>query len=158
MAPLLGARVIPAGWSEHHASVLVTAASGSCFVWDPARSGPGVLDPATGERGPRVLFETAGGASCPLACRVVAYQSDRATEQAGQESTSRTYLVQIPDPTLTGVTGVREGHMLRVVCCPDDPTLVGEDLRVSSVQAGTERFVRDVWCVRSHHTAGGDPS
>lgn len=143
--PFPNTRVIPKDWSAHHAPVLASSANATCFFYDPDKTQTD-WDPETGEVGTTTYHYVAGNADNPLRCRVVAQQGANPTEQADQLSTERPYLVQVVD-ALLGDFLVQERHEVRIVSADNDPRLVGKSLRVESVQMGSERFMRDVWCV-----------
>ena len=142
--PFPGTRILPHGWSQHHAPAIATAANGTCVVIDPTRSTPGALDPATGARPAATPHYVAGTPAAPIRCRIQALASAHDTRQADQASTERAYLVQLVDADLSSVPDIEEGHIVRVVAAENDPHLTGVDLTVRDVQHGTERFTRDL--------------
>lgn len=144
--PFPGTRVIHEQWSRHHQPVASGGMNATCVITDPARSTPGGWNDETGTYDPPtphyVVPAPAGEPGWP--CRVQALQSDRDSEQAGQDSTTRAYLVQLDDPDLTGLPDLEVGHVIEVTAAVNDPHLVDVDLTVVDVQHGSERFTRDV--------------
>lgn len=143
--PLPNTRIIPKHWSAHHAPALGSSTNATCFFYDPEKSQTD-WDPETGEVGETTYHFIQGTVESPLRCRVVAQQKANPTEQADQLSTERPYLVQVFDSSL-GDFSVEERHEVRIVSADNDPRLVGRSMRVESVQMGSERFMRDVWCL-----------
>lgn len=140
--PLASGRVIPEGWSRHHQKPATGGMNASCRVTDPARSVPGVFDPATGQRGassPHVVIDAA-------ACRVQALRGGDAAEQAAQPTARRDYLIQLDDAGLDTLTTIEAGYVVTILASVNDPHLVGRGLEVVDVQYGSERFTRDVVC------------
>lgn len=147
MSPLPGHTVISRDWSRHHAPVATGGMNARCTITDPTRTTPGQWDDDTGEYGPGTPFVVLpehpdGKDGWP--CRVQAIQSDQDTEQAGQDSTLRRYLVQLDDPALATLPDIEEGHVITFVEAVNDRHLVGEHLAIVDVQHGSERFTRDV--------------
>lgn len=151
--PLATTRVVPADWSRHHQPVARGGMNARCTITDPARATPGgPLDPNTGEYPPTVPFDVLdehpdGEPGWP--CRVQAIQSDQDTEQAGQDSTTRRYLVQLDDPDLATLPDIEQGYVVTVLAATNDAHLVGEHLTIVDVQHGSERFTRDVVAVHN---------
>ncbi|WP_191564921.1 DUF6093 family protein [Janibacter melonis] len=145
--PLPGTRVIHPCWSRHHQPVATGGMNARCTITDPDRSTPGEWDNEAGGYGPSTPFVVLpehpdGKDGWP--CRVQAIQSDQDTEQAGQDSTLRRYLVQLDDPALTTLPDIEEGHRIEITSAVNDAHLVGEHLTIVDVQHGSERFTRDV--------------
>lgn len=144
--PLAGTKVIPPAWSRHHQPTATGGMNAACVITDPARATPGEWDDDTGEYGPGtphvVLPAPDGEPGWP--CRVQALTSDQDSEQAGQDSTTRDYLVQLDDPDLSGLPDLEVGYVIEVTAATNDPHLVGLQLTVRDVQHGSERFTRDV--------------
>lgn len=118
----------------------------TCYILDPAKVGPSGWDPESGtatapDETPALVL---GSLAFPIPCRIVDRERDEATEQAGQESTRKGYLVQIHDPELA-LPAVLERHELVVVSALNDVALAGERFRVTGSVLGSERFVRDVF-------------
>lgn len=154
--PFPGTRIIPTGWSRHHAPILATAMNGSCWVHDPARTTPGAFDPTTGNITAPTLHPVAGSANQPIPCRIQALTSARDTDQGDQDSTARPYLVQLHDPTLD-LPDIEQGHVVIVTAAANDPHLVGLALEVDDVQHGTERFTRDLIAIHNQQPAPPAP-
>lgn len=151
MSPFPSSRAVPEGWSRHHAPVASGGMNAACFITDPARSTPGGWNDDTGTYDPPtphyVVPAPEGADGWP--CRVQALQSEQDTEQAGQASTVRPYLVQLHDPDLTTLADVEVGHVIEITAAVNDAHLIGERLTVTDVQHGSERFTRDL--VASHN-------
>lgn len=150
--PLPGTRVIHPAWSRHHQPVASGGMNAACVITDPARSTPGgPIDPVTGTYPPPTPFYVVpapeGADGWP--CRVQAVQGEQGTQQAGQVSTDRRYLVQLHDPDLATLPDVEVGHVVTVTAATNDPHLVGLHLTVEDVQHGSERFTRDVVCTHN---------
>ena len=138
MAPFDTTTIIPAGWSQHHQPVVVGAMNATVTITDPARTTPGewnpyeqVYDPPT----PHVV-------ATDQPARIQRLLSDTQDRQAGQELTTRRYLVQLP----ADVPDIEVDHQVHVTACPNDPHLLGHALTVLDVQHGSERFTRDLTC------------
>lgn len=147
MSPLPGTRVVPEGWSRHHQPIATGGMNALCVVTDPARVTPGgPLDPETGTYPPStpyyVVPAPTGKDGWP--CRVQALTSDQDSEQAGQDSTTRSYLIQLDDPDLSTLPDLEVGYVVEVTAATNDQHLVGLDLTIRDVQHGSERFTRDV--------------
>lgn len=143
--PLPGTKVIPQAWSRHHQPTATGGMNATVTVTDPARTVPGAWDDATGTYGPPTPHVVADA----ILARVQAVQSDQASVQAGQESTTRDYLVQLDDPGLSTLPDIEVGYRVTVTTAANDPHLVGLDLTVTDVQHGSERFTRDVVATHS---------
>ena len=135
--PLPGTRVIPAGWSAHHAPVAAGAMNAKAQVldpelrtkgWDDDTESPTVVDGPPLYDGP---------------CAVMSVQSDATTLQADEQVSTREYLVRFP----YAVPWLREGLEVKFAEAINDPGLVGRTMRVRDAQLGSERFQRDVICV-----------
>lgn len=145
--PLPGTKVVPAEWSRHHQPTASGGMNARCVITDPARTTPGEWDDETGTYGPPTPHlvlpaHPDGGDGWP--CRVQADRRVEPTEQAGQLSTMRSYLVQLDDPDLATVPDIERGYLVHVTQAENDPRLEGEQLRVADVQHGSERFTRDL--------------
>lgn len=148
MSPFPGTRVIPVGWSRHHQPVASGGMNAACVITDPTRTVPGAWDEASGEYGPgtpHVVLD--GDPGWP--CRVQRLLGDQDSEQAGQDSTTRRYLVQLDDPNLATLPDVEVGHVITITAAVNDSHLVGLHLQVVDVQHGSERFTRDLVAVHN---------
>lgn len=146
--PLPGTRAVPAGWSRHHQPVASGGMNAACVITDPTRTVPGAWDEASGEYGPgtpHVVLD--GDPGWP--CRVQRLLGDQDSEQAGQDSTTRRYLVQLDDPNLATLPDVEVGHVITITAAVNDSHLVGLHLQVVDVQHGSERFTRDLVAVHN---------
>lgn len=147
MSPFAGTRVVHPDWSRHHQPVATGGMNASCVITDPARTIPGAWDDDLGQYGPStpfVVLPTDTSEEDGWLCRVQALNNDQDTEQAGQDSTVRAYLVQLDDPGLATLPDIEVGYLVQIVACRNDPHLVGLALAVRDVQHGSERFTRDV--------------
>lgn len=153
MSPFPGTRVIPAAWSRHHQPTATGGMNARCIITDPARATPGAWDDTTGTYEPstphRVWPPTDGLDEDAWPCRVQAVQSNQDREQAGQDSTTRRYLVQLDDPLLSTVPDIETGYVVTITAATNDPHLVGLALTVEDVQHGSERFTRDLVCIHN---------
>lgn len=138
--PFPGTHVVHPDWSRHHQPVATGGMNATCVITDPARATPGAWDDATGTYGPSTPFVVVD----TTACRVQALTSDQDTEQAGQDSTIRDYLVQLDDPGLVSLPDLEVGYVVTITAATNDPHLVGLALTIRDVQHGSERFTRDV--------------
>lgn len=141
--PLPNTRVIPAGWSQHHRPVTVSAMTGLVVLYaaaDPTAWPAAVTD--------TVLWE--GPA------RIQALTSATDTVSVDQASNTRPYLVAVP---LTGFPTVipmgEPGAYLVVKENPDDPAMVGHKLTVRDVQHGSLAWERDLVCDSNLTTNNG---
>ena len=145
--PFPNARVIPASWSRHHQPVASGGMGAACVITDPARLTPGAWDNTAGAYGPPtpfVVLPTDVADEDGWLCRVQRLLGEQDSEQAGQESTVRQYLVQLDDPNLSTLPPIEVGYVLELVSAPNDPQLVGVRMSVIDVQHGSERFTRDL--------------
>lgn len=134
--PLPTTRVIPPGWSAHHATVTGGACNATVTVRFP--DGEPTYDPATDDTvqpyttvwaGPALINETS---------------ADR-LEQAADSLTGTAYTVQLAE----AVTGIRPGHEVRVDTAPNDGDLATRTLYVIGPVLGSETFSRVVRCSTS---------
>lgn len=152
MSPLPKTRAIPAGWSRYHQPTATGGMNARCTVTDPARATPGQWDETTGEYGasePHHVLPPHPDGHQGWPCRVQAIQADEDTEQAGQASTARRYLIQLDDPGLATLPDIEHGHIVTITTATNDPHLTDVDLHVVDVQHGSERFTRDVVTVHN---------
>lgn len=136
MSPLPNSRVVPAGWSRHHATVAAGGMNGRCRIYDPATQTRGedpVTESVTLERGLPVYAD---------ACRIQALLEADTALQADEQQRSRRYLVQL----LFDAPHVEKDWVLIPEGCINDPELNGRLLYVRDIQSGTERFTRDLVC------------
>jgi hypothetical protein len=138
MSPLPNTRVIPTGWSAHHAPVAAGGMNGLVRIYDPATATTGwdpVNEAATLDRGTPTYDGPA---------RIEAMLSATDAVQADDQETTRSYLVQI----LFDAAQVEKDWVLIPYGCINDPQLDGTVMTVDDAQMGTERFTRDL--VASH--------
>lgn len=145
--PFNTTRMIPTGWSEHHQRVVETSFNAHVVITDPARTVPGIFDPATGTYGPPTPYVIAGGPTDTnpdwqggVPCRIQRQKDDRAITQADQPTVIRFYLLQLP----ADVPDIEVGYVATVTAALNDAHLVGEVLTATDVLHGSERFNRDV--------------
>ena len=152
--PFPGTKVIHEQWSRHHQPTATGGMNAACTVTDPDKTTPGEWDEDTGTYGPPTPFYVvpAPEGTDGWPCRVQAVTSDQGSEQAGQDSTTRDYLVQLDDPDLSTLPDLEQGYVIEVTAAINDPHLVGLDLTIRDVQHGSERFTRDVIAVHNQQT------
>lgn len=142
MSPFAASRIIPTGWSQHHARHMPTAMNATVTILDPTSSThPGPVDPDTGERPPATPTVVRGD----VPARVVMRGVDGATATQGADQVPyREYVVQLPQDVTVDV----ETHEIRVDTIRDRPddTLIGRTLYPVHAAEGSERFVRDLIC------------
>lgn len=136
--PLPAARVIPTGWSQHHAPVPMGAMNGSCRIYDPATAVPGW------DAGTESNTLTRGTPIYDGPCRIEARLSAADAVQADDEQVARQYLVQLD----IAAPAIAEGWELIPYACINDARLDGIILRVDDEELGTERFTRDLFVTR----------
>lgn len=153
MSPFAGTKVIHPAWSRHHQPTATGGMNAACVVTDPARATTGAWDDETGEYSPSTPFVLVPPPTAldedGWPCRVQRLLGDTDAEQAGQDSTTRRYLIQLDDPGLATLPDVEVGHIVTVTAAVNDPHLVGLHLTVVDVQHGSERFTRDVVCTHN---------
>lgn len=136
--PLGGTRVIPTGWSAHHAPVARGGMNATVTVSN-TRTGT-THDPETDDTVSTWSSEYAAGPA-----RVQALNEAQVEDAAGQQVAGRAYLVQL-DMTHSGADDIAPGARVLVTACANDAQLVGQELWVVDVQMGSERFTRDLVC------------
>lgn len=153
--PFPSTRIIPQGWSEHHAQVLPSSMNATVVITDPDKTTQAPLNPVTGTRPTPEPFIIAGGPEDPnpawrggVPARIQRLLSDRQVDLGGEQTTARQYLVQLP----ADVPPFRLGCHVTTQTATSDTQLVGEVLVVVDYQHGSERFTRDVVCT---HNQGG---
>lgn len=126
-------------WSRHVAPVVAGTMAAVCDLYGP--EGEAVYDPET-------MTSTAsrGAPRWHGSCRVQTYAGQAtAGDQAGQEVTTRDYLVQLAESWTPPIpVDLAEGWAVVVVDCPHDASLVGRVLPVTDVMRGSERASRDL--------------
>lgn len=130
--PLPNTRVIPVGWSQHHAPVARGGMNATVTIGTP--TGERDYNAETDETTQAYSTDYEGPA------RVQALNDAQQRDLAGENVSGRAYLVQID----FDAARVRPGMRIRVTECVNDPFLVGEDLWVVDPQSGSERFTRDL--------------
>lgn len=136
MSPLPSTRVIPAGWSAHHARAALGAMNATCDLYGPAPTG-GVWNEDTGTYEPTPHTPLHAGKPC----RVQKLAPSGAVEAAGEEVQASEYLIQVDARLdLTGVVRVvvTDGHAGSPGAYAVDHT--GES---------SEAFTRDLFCTRT---------
>jgi hypothetical protein len=138
VSPLANTRVIPTGWSAHHAP---TAAGGMNATVTIGNTRTGTdYDPDTDETTETWSTEYDTGPA-----RVQALNQAEQVDAAGQQVTGRAYLVQL-DMNHAGADEIAPGARAVVDAAVNDAQLVGQVLWVVDVQLGSERFTRDLVC------------
>lgn len=136
---MVNLRVIPAGWEERHAAVMVgtqtatvtirdTPTDGETWVWDPVLK---KSMPAVGA----ILHEE-------VTARLQRLREEIVTIAGGQEVTVHRYLIALPRDT----AGVGVGCTIRVDTSTD-PDLTGQTLHVVDEMRGSLRFERHLLAV-----------
>lgn len=138
MSPLPGTRVIPLGWSQHHAPVAAGGMNATVTIGN-TRTGT-THDPETDETVATWSTEYDAGPA-----RVQAVNQAQQGDAAGQQITGRAYLVQL-DMNHTGADTITPGARVLVTAATNDTQLLGQVLWVVDVQLGSERFTRDLVC------------
>lgn len=135
MSPFPSARVIPAGWSEHHRPVVAGTRTAQCTITTTGTASG--WDPVTGPTpGTRTTLHTGS-------CRVQALDNNEgAVDAAAQDITVSRYLVVIDHTAAEVPIGAR----VKVTVCPDDQQLVGKTLTVKDVRHASLRVERDLIC------------
>lgn len=136
MSPLRGGRVIPSGWSRHHAPTARGGMTGRCRIYNPDNDIRG-FNPAAG-----VGTLTRGVPVYDGPCRIDGLPSaSRTTIQADDAETAHRFLVQIDlDAPVIGA-----GWEVVLYAQADDALgLVDVTLTVTEDLLGTENFTRDL--------------
>lgn len=137
MSPLPGTKVIPTGWSRHHAPVAAGGMNAKCRIYDPAlqvRGWDPATESATLNRGIPVYDNL---------CRIQALNDARSTPQADEQVNHRSYLVQL----LFDAPAIGEGWAVEPYDVINDTAdLHDQVLIVEDPQEGSERFTRDLIC------------
>lgn len=138
--PFPSTKVIPPGWSRHHAPV--TRGGMNATVTVGIQSGEPVYDPDTDDTRQPYTADYDGPA------RIQANSNEQTSEVAGQQVHGRIYLVQLDmtEPGSDHPNVARPGARVKVTACTNDTLLVGQDLWVIDPQLGSERFTRDLIC------------
>lgn len=139
MSPLPNTKVVPAGWSRHHAKAAQGGQNAQVRVHDPSRDTPGAFDPATGTRAAATPFWLT---TAPVTARVQEIRSATQANLAQEAVAVRDYLIQLP----MDHPAVQIGNVVVTTACVNDPSLLAVDLVVQDVQYGSERFTRDLVC------------
>jgi hypothetical protein len=138
VSPLANTRVIPTGWSAHHAPVAAGGMNATVTIGN-TRTGT-EHDPETDDTVDTWSTEYDTG---PARIQVI-NQAEQA-DAAGQQVTGRTYLVQL-DKNHDGADEITPGARVVVDAAVNDAQLVAQVLWVVDVQMGSERFTRDLVC------------
>lgn len=159
MSPLPGTRIIPAGWSQHHARAMPTAMNARVAFTDPSRSVPGEWNPESGTYDPATLHYVAGGPDDTrpewregVPVRLQPLDSLAEDLQTTQQVATRRYLLQLP----FGLPDVQVDHEARITWALNDEHAGGLVLTIVDEQHASERFTRDL--VAEHNqqrTPGG---
>lgn len=136
MSPLPSARVIPAGWSAHHAPTARGGMNAVCDLYGPAPTG-GVWDEDTGTYRPTE--------HAPLhadqPCRVQKLAPSGPVEAAGEEVQTAEYLIQVD-------AGLDLAGLARVVVTDGHAGTPGT-YTVDHTGESSEAFTRDLFCTRT---------
>lgn len=134
--PIPTTRMVPRGWSAHHAPVAAGGMNGRCDLYGPAPTGR-VFDEATGTYEDAPHAPVAAGVPCRVqdqAGRTVAVTGD-------EEVQTSEHLVQLPVGTATA-------GVVRVVVTDGHAGVAGA-YTVDHVNTSTEAFTVDLWCTRA---------
>lgn len=135
--PLPGTKVIPAGWSRHHAPVAAGGMNARCRIYDPDEATAGWDDDTES------ATLTPGAAHYDGPCRIQALNNTATIPQADEEVRRRHYLVQL----VMDAPPIREDWLVVPYDVLNDADgLDGQHLRVTDPQEGSERFTRDLIC------------
>jgi hypothetical protein len=129
--PFPKTRVIPEGWSRHHAAAARGGMNATVTVG--AETGTTTVDD---DVIPTYSTEYDGPA------RVQALNDAQQAQQAAQVIHGRAYLVQLDFDAY----GITPGMRCHVETAVNDDDLIGQDLWVVDPQLGSERFTRDLVC------------
>lgn len=136
--PFGNTRVIPKGWSKHHAPVAAGGMNATVQIFDPADDTTG-WDEATESN---TLVHGAPVYDGPA--RIQEVDSPEQTQQVDQSVMEHRYLIQI----LFDAPHVEKGWPLVVTACENDADVVAwtatRDATITDVQHGSERFTRDL--------------
>jgi hypothetical protein len=136
--PFPSTRTVHPDRSSHVRGTVTGTMTAVCELY--GGMGPGTYDPAT-----MSTTATRGPVRWRGACRVQTYAGQAtAGDQAGQEVTTRDYLVQLDETGTSVPVELAEGWAVVVVECPADASLVGRPLPVTDVLRGSERASRDL--------------
>lgn len=134
-------KVIPTGWSQHHAPVAAGGMNATVQVFNPADDVPG-WDPVTESN---TLVHGAPVYNGPA--RIQQVDSPEQQTQVGQQVTEHRYLIQL----LFDAPHIEKGWPLVVSACANDTDAVAwtstRDATITDVQHGSERFTRDLQAV-----------
>lgn len=139
--PLPGTRVVPTGWSKHHAPVAAGGMNARCRIYNPDLDVTGwdpVTESATVVRGTPIYNGP---------CRIQAIKSEGESVQADESVKSRQYLVQL----LFAAPDVEEKWQVVPYEAINDDHLNGLPLSIDDVQHGSERFTRDLVCTHNQN-------
>ena len=134
--PLPGTRVVPTGWSKHHAPTAAGGMYARCRIYDPALDTRGwneETESVTLQRGAPVYDGP---------CRIQAVQSAGQALQADEAVTHRDYLVQL----VMDAPHLEDGWPVEPYDVVNDGELEQAQLLIVETQLGSERFTRDLIC------------
>ena len=134
-------RVIPKGWSQHHAPVAAGGMNATVQIFNPADDTDG-WDEAT-ESKTRVH----GAPVYDGPARIQQVDSPDQQTQTDQQVTEHRYLIQLP----FDAPHISKGWPLVVTACANDADVVAwtatREATITDVQHGSERFTRDLQAV-----------
>lgn len=136
--PFPGSRVIPNGWSAHHRPVAEGTMTARVRFRDPAQDTKGEFDDSNGK-----FPTTKATPYLDTACRAQQQKQPQVATTGQQKISTHDYLIAVP---IDGTSTVRAGHIGVIYECPDDPTLIGRELRITDVQRGSLMWERDLIC------------
>lgn len=150
MSPLRGGKVVPEGWSGHHARAAEGFMTAECRVHLPDTAG----DWPNYDLIPGKTFYPLGDE--PGVCSVQALGTGSDSEVISSTVTTRQYMVSLPLRGLPDLPAGENSAMVTVTRCPDDPNLEGRTLVVVDVQHGSLNWTRDLVCVEQTSEYGGE--
>lgn len=135
MTPLRNTRIIPAGWSAHHAEAAQGFMTAECRIHDADTVG------AWPDYAPVPGREHYAGI-----CSAQALGTGDDSTVVSATVTTRTYMVSIPLPGPPLHAG-ENAPFVTITKCEDDPNLVGRTMSIEDIQHGSTNWTRDLICV-----------
>lgn len=143
MPGLRNTRVIPHGWDDHHRPVSADAMPDVCTVTRPTSTAE--WDDVAGRSvypTPPQIYPDDGDGRCRITLGGTGTMPSGAVVAGDRVVTQSDYTVVLP--TCTAL--IQIGDIVAVVCCPDDPDLVGRKLRVKNAIRGSYTWERILAC------------
>lgn len=137
--PFPRTRVIPVGWAKHHRPAAEGTMTARVRFRDPEQDEEGPFDNSTGTR-PVVKADP----YLDTWCRAQQQKQPQVATTGEQRVSTHDYLIAVP---IAGTTVLAVGHVGVIYECPDDPSLVGREIKVTDVQRGSLMWERDLICI-----------